>query len=199
MRAIEWEQWLQHQRDAHRKVVFTCTELANAAHAKPRSLSVALQRLVKAGVLVRYASGRYGLPGAVQAEDLLPALDSSAYITGLYALHRHQIITQNPTEITCFTARRHNRSRVRNTPHGRIVFMCVGRSIYSPPQDGVMASAEQALCDAAHIYARRGLKLSTLVSLKNRCRLTPKPLKARLLKYPPAVQQEIKELLQQNT
>ena len=177
-------------------MVFTSTELANTAGASPRSLSVALQGLVKTGVLVRSAAGRYGLPGAVNLEDLVPTLDTSAYITGMHALYKRQAITQTPTEIICFTTRRHNRSRIRNTPLGRIVFVCVGKSVYSPPRNGVVASAEQALCDFVLVCRKRGVRAVSLVSFRNLDRLNRKVLRAHLSKYPDAVRREVTGLLQ---
>jgi hypothetical protein len=53
-------------------------------------------------------------------DDIAASLDTSAYITGMAARYRHQMVTQVPGEIRCFTKRRHNRSRVRNTSLGRL-------------------------------------------------------------------------------
>ena len=197
MRAIDWHKFLQGQRDEHRKVVFTTSELANAAGSDPRSLSVTLQRLVARGVIHRYAAGRYGLPGAVGPEDLVPLLDTSAYITGMYALYRHRIVTQAPTEITCFTNRRHNRSRIRQTPVGRIVFMCVTAPLYAPPKGTVIASAEQALCDFVHLCRKRGITASDIVTFRNQDRLDHQALRDHLARYPRTVEREVDRLLAQ--
>jgi hypothetical protein len=195
MRAIDWHKFLQGQRDEHRKVVFTTSELANAAGSDPRSLSVTLQRLVSRGVIRRYAAGRYGLPGAVGPEDLVPLLDVSAYITGMYALYRHRMVTQVPTEITCFTSRRHNKSRVRQTPVGRIVFVCVTAPVYAPPQGTDIASAEQALCDFIHLCRKRGISATDLVTFRNQDRLDRQVLSDHLDRYPQTVEQEVNRLL----
>lgn len=195
MKAIEWLKLLQWQRDHHKKVVFTTTELANVAQADPRVLNVMLQRLMKQGILTRYAAGRYGLPGAVEPEDLIPTLDSSAYVTGMYALYRHGLITQAPTEITCFTNRRHNRSRVRTTPFGRVVLICASPPVYAPPPTGVLASAENALCDFVYVCRRRGVKVCNLVTLRNTDRLDRKQLKARLNSYPISVRRDVEQIL----
>ena len=198
MRALDWQRFFQQQRDEHRKVVFTTAELANVAQASPGVLNVALRRLVKQGVLARYAAGRYGLPGAVSPEDLVPTLDTSAYVTAMYSLYRHQIITQAPTEITCFTNRRHNRSRVRKTPFGRIVFVCVESAVYSTPRDGVMASGEQAFCDFIHVCRKRGVRASSLVTFRNMDRLDRQALAGILIRYPVAARREATRLLAKN-
>jgi len=197
MRVIDWHRFLQGQRDEHRKVVFTTSELANVAGIDPRSLSVALQRLVSRGVIHRYTAGRYGLPGAVTPEDLVPLLDISAYITGMYALYRHRMVTQSPTEITCFTNRRHNRSRIRQTPVGRIVFVCVTAPLYAPPQGTPIASAEQALCDFVHVCRKRGLAAADLVTFRNQDRLDRRDLRDHLARYPGTVEREVNRLLAQ--
>ena len=198
MRALDWQGFFQQQRDEHRKVVFTTAELANVAQASPGGLNVALRRLVKQGVLARYAAGRYVLPGAVSPEDLVPTLDTSAYVTAMYSLYRHQIITQAPTEITCFTNRRHNRSMVRKTPFGRIVFVCVESAVYSTPRDGVMASGEQAFCDFIHVCRKRGVRASSLVTFRNMDRLDRQALAGILIRYPVAARREATRLLAKN-
>lgn len=195
MRAIDWQSMLQRQREEYRKVVFTRTELANLAGARPESLGVALQRLVKKGVLVRYASARFGLPGAVAPEDLVPTLDSSAYLTGLYALYRHRLVTQTPTEIVCFSRRRHNRSRVRQTTLGRMVFICVGSEGYAMPREGVLAAPEQALCDYVFLCRKRGVAAASLVTFRNLDRLDAQVLDATLPRYSATVRQEVAQIL----
>ncbi|MDY0148504.1 MAG: hypothetical protein RBT03_00275 [Kiritimatiellia bacterium] len=195
MRAIDWQSRLQRQREEYRKVVFTRAELANLAGAQPESLSIALQRLVKKGVLIRYASARYGLPGAVAPEDLVPTLDSSAYLTGLFALYRHRMVTQMPTEIVCFSRRRHNRSRVRQTPLGRIVFICVESAVYAMPQEGVLAAPEQALCDYVFLCRKRGVAAASLVTFRNLDRLDSSVLDATLPRYSATVRQEVARIL----
>ena len=196
MRAIDWQQFFQKQRDKHAKVVFTITELANVSALDPRSLKAALQRLVERGVIQRYTKGRYGLAGAVSIEELVPSLDPSGYVTGMYALYRHQLITQAPVEITCFTNRRHNRSRVRVTPLGRIVFVCVTVSIYQYPQESVFASPEQSLCDFVYMCRKGGVVPSDIVTFRNLDRLNTDTLRICLQRYPASVRHEIERLLE---
>lgn len=195
MRAIDWQGMLQRQREEYHKVVFTRAELANLAGAQPESLGVALQRLVKKDVLVRYASARYGLPGAVAPEDLVPTLDSSAYLTGLFALYRHRLVTQMPAEIVCFSRRRHNRSRVRQTPLGRMVFICVESESYAMPRDGVLASPEQSLCDYVFLCRKRGVAAASLVAFRNLDRLDSRVLDATLPRYSATVRHEVARIL----
>ena len=191
MKAIEWQQFLQGQREQHNKVVFTATELANVAACNGNSLRVTLQRLVAMGVLERYAAGRYGLPSVATAEDIVSSLDNSAYITGMYALYRHQLITQAPAEILCFTNRRHNKSRTRVTSCGRVVFVCIAGKVYSPPQNDIIAGPEQALCDFVYSCRKRGVTATDIVTFGNLDRLDSEQLRLCLLRYPKSVVKEV--------
>ncbi|MFC1461166.1 hypothetical protein ACFLQR_01435 [Verrucomicrobiota bacterium] len=191
MRAIDWQRVLQEQREEHGKVVFTATELANASARDWQSLKVTLQRLVARGVIQRYADGRYGLPGAVTVEDLVPSLDSSAYVTGMYALYRQQLVTQVPAEIHCFTSRRHNRSRIRATSVGRIVFVCITGSVYAHPEESVVTPPEQALCDFVYLCRKRRVASSDIVTFRNLRRLETKKVQAHLSRYPETVKREV--------
>jgi hypothetical protein len=195
MKAFEWQQFLQDQRERHSKVLFTATELANADGGSTGSIRVALQRLVARGVIQRYADGRYGLPGAVRIEDLVPSLDRAAYVTGMYALYRHHIVTQRPSEIRCFTNRRHNRSRVRTTPLGRIVFVCLTSAIYAPPGDSVIAAPEQALCDFVYECRRQRLPPDALVTFRNLDGLDRNRLTAVGSRYPKTIASEVARLI----
>ena len=195
MSAVKWIKFLQEQREQYGKVVFTVTELANAGGSKGTSIKVVLQRLVAQGIIERYSDGRYGQPGAATIEDLIPALDSNAYITGMYALYRHQIITQVPSEIRCFSNRRHNRSRIRRTTLGKVVFVCVIGSVYSYPGSSLITNPEQALCDFVYDCRRRRLRAVDLVSFRNLDRINISRLKKELQRYPATVGREISDLV----
>jgi len=196
MKAVDWQKTLQEQRDRFGKVVFTVTELSNLSGLGPRSLKVSLARLVERGIMQHYTKGRYGMPGAVRIEDLVPSIDPAAYVTGMYALYQHQLITQVPTEVLCFTNHRHNRSRVRVTPLGRIVFVCVTGSAYSHPQGDVVASPEQAICDFVNVCRKRGVFPSDIVTFRNLHRLDSHLLQGRLKRYPGTVRREMECLFQ---
>ena len=198
MKAIDWQKTLQEQRDKYGKVVFTVTELSNISALSAKSLKVSLSRLVERGIIQHYTKGRYGMPGAVRIEDLVPSIDPAAYVTGMYALYQHQLITQMPTEISCFTNHRHNRSRVRVTPLGRIVFVCITGSTYSYPQGNVIVSPEQAVSDFVHLCRRRGVSPSDIVTFRNLHRLDLGLLQAGLKKYPATVKREMERLLQRS-
>ncbi len=194
---MTWRQWhdfLDAQRRLHGKTVFTATELANVAGCSLNVLRTTLNRLVKDARMVRYAGGRYGLAEGVTIDALLASLDSSAYVTGLYALQRHNLVTQVVGEITCFTTRRHNRSRVRTTPLGRLVFVRVKSAIYSPPAEGVVAPPEQALCDFAYVTLRSGLLPQSLVTLRRMAALNRATLESVSQRYPLSVRRWLKEV-----
>jgi len=188
MRALEWVKFLEAQKTQHGKVLFRVAELANVSDRTPHALNVELARLMKKGIIARYATGVYGLPGAVTPEQLVGTLDADAYITGMFALYRHNLTTQVPTTITCFTNRRHNRSRVRNTPLGRVEFVCVSNRIYDRPSHGVaIAPPEQALCDFVHVTKRQSLNPASLDTFRGLNRLNRKRLARMARRYPASV------------
>jgi len=195
MKMLAWQQFFQEQRAKHGKLVFTVSELANAARTSPRVLNVGLSRLLKRGLIMRYAQGRYGAVGGVAPEDLLPLIDSSAYITGFCALQRHNLTTQVPSEITCFTRRRHNRSRERSSPLGKFVFVCVSPEIYARPKQGLIAAPEQALCDFFYLTRRQSLDAQSLVTFTNLGRLNARRLHRVLARYPQTVAEAVRGLL----
>jgi hypothetical protein len=195
MKAVDWMRYLQEQRETHGKVVFTVSELANVAAQEWPSLKVALQRHVEQGIMERYADGRYGLPGAVSAEDLIPSLDPAAYITGFHALHRYSLVTQAPRVVHAFTSRRHNRSRERVTSVGRIVFVCVSSSVYSFPAEGIVALPEQALFDYVYVLRRRSLHAASLVTFRNLDRLQRSVMSELAPRYPGTVRKQVREIL----
>jgi len=195
MKASEWQQSLQKYREHHGKVVFTPTELANiSGHSMP-VLKNTLMRLCKHGILQQYVPGKYGLPGAVQIEGLVSSVDTGAYITGLYALYRHGLVNQIPQRIHIFTNRRHNRSRVRKTEFGTLVFVCVRRPVYSHPEDSAMAGPEQSLCDFVCLLRRRGLSADSQVSFRELHRFDATKLERHLARYPKTVEGEVHRLL----
>ena len=198
MKAIEWQRFFQEQQDRYRKTVFTTTELANADSSSPASVKAALQRLVAHNIIERCTDGRFALPGTVTMEALIPTLDSSAYVTGMYTLYRRQLITQAPIEIHCFTRRRHNRSRVRNTSVGRIVFITVSANVYAYPTDSIFTGPEQALCDTIYLYRRRGLDASGLVTFRNLNKLNIQRLEKILSRYPKTTGRAVLRLLNDN-
>ena len=193
MKAIDWSRYLEEQRREQGKFLFTITELANVARTSIGNLNVELSRLRKYGVIERYARGIYGLPGINSPETLLSELDSHAYITSGSALFFHNLISQIPVQITSFTDRRHGAARVRMTPMGAYRFVSVRSPIYAPPEDGVIAGAEQALCDYVYLSRRAGADPKTQVSFRNLDRISPSRLSDFLNHYPGTVGRQIRE------
>ncbi len=194
MTSNQWRTCLQDQHRLHGKTIFTVTELTNMSGRSPHVLGVQLQRLCAQHVIERYAQGRYGLPDAVTPELLVEHLDPGAYITGAYALHRHNLITQVPVEITCFTNRRHNRSRIRTTPLGRLAFICVRPPVYSPPGQAPLASPEQALCDLVFLMRHKGLDARSQFTFRGLDRLDAQALARIVMRYPATVRVALREL-----
>jgi len=192
MKSRDWRNYLESQHRDHAKVLFTVTELANAAGTTRRAVNVELARLRRQGEIVKYAHGRYGLPRAVTVETLLAAIDSHAYITGSFALHTHSLITQMPTRITCMTDRYSPKGRERITPLGRFLLVCVRSRVYTPPEGGVVAGPIQALCDFVYLTRRAGGNPESIVTFRN---LKELALTDRILRrYPKSVQQAVYEL-----
>ena len=99
MKGNAWRKFLEEQRGRHGKVLFTVTELANAAGVSRTALNVELARLRRQEIIAKYAHGLYGLPDAVSPQALVSAIDSHAYITGHYALYEYGLLTQVSTTI----------------------------------------------------------------------------------------------------
>lgn len=187
MKTLEWQNFFAEQRARHGKVVFSVAELANAAQTTLHAVNTELGRLVRRRIINRYAHGRYGPAQGVNPEDILSAVDPGAYITGFYALFRCHLVTQVPTEVTCFTHRRHNRKPDRVTPAGKLRFICVPPSVYAKPADQVIAPAEQALCDFAWLNLRDGIDPQCLVTFRNLDALSHRRLNRTLGRYPEKV------------
>ena len=111
------------------------------------------------------------------------------------AIYQHGLVTQMPTEVTCYTNHRHNRSRVRVTPLGRIVFVCVTGSVYLYPKESVVTSCEHAMSDFVHLCRKRGIVPSDIVTFQNMDPLDPNELQSHLKRYPATVKRDMKHLL----
>ena len=187
MKTLEWQNFFAEQSAQHGKVVFSVAELANTAQTTLHTVNTELGRLVRRGIIHRYAHGRYGPAQGVEPEHVLPAVDPGAYVTGFHALHRRHLVTQVPTEVTCFTNRRHSRKSNRVSPVGKLKFICVPARVYAKPVDSVIAGAEQALCDFAWLNLRDGIDPQSLVTFQNLDALRLGRLKRTLQRYPEQV------------
>jgi len=195
VRANAWRKYLEQQRKQYGKVLFTRTELANVAHVSPAALNVELARLRRQEIIVRYAHGLYGMPDAVSPQFLVSAIDSHAYITGHYALYDCQMVTQMPVTITCFSDRRSPRAQERITSVGRLTFVCVRSSVYSPVREAAIAPPPQALCDYVYLSRRYGVEPEALVTFRNLERIRAEELAPILPRYPVSVQKHVERLL----
>jgi hypothetical protein len=191
MKTLEWQKFFSDQRAQHGKVVFSVAELANAAQTSLHAVNTELGRLLGRGIINRYAHGRYGPTQGVDPEDILSVVDPGAYITGFYALFRRHLVTQVPTEITCFTHRRHNRKSDRITPAGKLRFICVPPSVYARPEGQAIAPAEQALCDFTWLNLRDGIDPQSLVTFENLVTLSRRRLNKALRRYPEKVRSAV--------
>lgn len=195
MKAREWQRFMEEQRREHSKVLFSVTELANVGGVSRNAINVEMSRLRQQGVIVKYAHGCYGLPGVVTPEALLPAIDAHAYMTGSYALHVHNLVTQAPSRITCFTDRYSPRARERNTPVGRFALVCVRSRVYAPPPGSVLASPAQALCDVVYLMRREGAAPEGVLTFRNLTTLVTPEFESVLARYPVTVQRHVRNLI----
>lgn len=147
-------------------------------------------------IIVRYAHGLYGLPGAVSPQVLVPAIDAHAFITGHYASYGHNLVTQMPASITCFTDRRSPQAQRRITPLGRLDFVCVRSGVYFPAGDGAMASPAQALCDYVYLARRHGTAPESLLAFRNLAHICDAEFPGILARYPVSVRKHVERLLQ---
>lgn len=194
MKTLDWLSFFAEQRSEHRKVVFSVAELANAGQTTLHAVNTELGRLMRRGLITRYAQGRYGPSEGVTAEDILPEVDPGAYLTGFYALFRHHLVTQVPTEVTCFTNRRHHRRADRVTTAGKLRFICVPAGIYTKPVGHLLASAEHSLCDFIWLSLREGLEPQSLVTFRNLGGLSLQRLHKVLQRYPEGVRDTVASL-----
>ena len=193
MKALAWVRYLNEQRDRYGKTLFTVTEMANVAGASSTVMNVELGRLVKQGVVRRWATGLYGLPTGVTPASLATAIDSTAYVTAAWALAQYGYITQQPREIDCFTRRRHNRSRRRASAPGAFVFVTVSPRVYAAPAEGGMATPEQAFCDLFYVMRRRGLDPQTLYTFRKLDQVSFE--EGLFARYPQTVQRAIARMV----
>ena len=191
MKTLDWQNFFDEQRSSHGKVVFSVAELANVARTNLHALNTELGRLVKRGVIIRYAHGQYGPVRGVAPEDLVLQIDPGAYITGFSALFRHHLVTQIPSEVTCFTDRRHNRVTNRTTPIGTLRFIRVSAPIYAKPAERALVSGEQALCDFVWLSLRDGIEPQSLVTFRNLDSFSRRRLTHFLRRYPKNVRDAV--------
>ncbi|NQT92183.1 MAG: hypothetical protein HQ559_05430 [Lentisphaerae bacterium] len=195
MKARDWQLFFEKQRRNHEKVLFTVSELGNVSGSSRNTLNVELSRLMAQGIVVRYAHGVYGPPAAVSPEILIAYLDRRAYITGAHALGQHNLITEAPAIITCFTDRNSPRGRKRETAIGRFVFVCVRGRVYKLPEKGCLAGPEQALCDFVYMARRQGIRAMSQVTFRRLDSLDAHALEKAGKRYPATVRAEVSSLL----
>jgi hypothetical protein len=131
----------------------------------------------------------------VEPEQLLPAIDPGAYLTGFYALFRDNLVAQMPSEITCFTNRRHNRTSDRILTGWKLRFIRAPGRIYFKPADGLIAPPEQALCDFVYLNLRDSIEPQHLVAFLNLQRLNRRRLRNVANAYPHEVRIAVESVI----
>jgi len=194
MKMREWERTLSQLHNRSGKQFYRVAELANLAinHSKLRGIELA--RLVNAGLLIRYTHGIYGIPEATDVPQLAAVMDSHSYVTGEAALYHHGLMTQASTRKTCFTNRRHNRSRVRHTPLGIFTFCSVSSPVYTPPDKHEYAPPAQALHDFVFIMRQRGAEPESVATLRNLDMIEKAEMDTVAMRYPDTVRRQARAL-----
>jgi hypothetical protein len=100
-----------------------------------------------------------------------------------------------PTRITCFTNKRHGRSRIVSAGANTYEFVKPAAGIYNRPESGALAPCEQALCDFIFICRNRGVTAAQVVTLRNMVSLDRAILDRLLVNYPATVRGEVVRLL----
>ena len=199
MKTLEWQNFFAGQSEQHGKVMFSTAELANAARTTLHAVNTELGRLIKRGIVRRYAQGWYGPVQGVDVESILTAVDPGAYATGFHALFRHSLVTQAPTETTCFTNRRHNRKIKGNASMDRLRFIYAPEGIYARPAGRALASVEQALCDFVWLSLRDRVDPRSLVTFRNLDVLNVRRLERVMRRYSEPVRIAIGRIVDQGT
>jgi hypothetical protein len=195
MTAANWIALFRRQSRDFNKSVFTITELTALSQIARSSLLVQLSRLTKAGVFVRCGHGLYGAAERLP-EQVVGHLDAAAYCTGLYALFRHGFVTQLPAVVTCFTNKRHGRSRIMHTRPYAYEFVMPAARIYRPPAAGALASPEQAFCDFVYVCRNRGFSPAGVITFRKLAKLNKKEIIGMLENYPATVREEAINILE---
>ena len=169
--------------DRHGKVLFTVTELANAAGTSRAALNVELARLRRQEIIAKYAHGLYGLPEPYRCSLGPGNRLARIHHRPLRAL-RIRPCDPGAVTITCFTDRRSPRARERATPLGRLVFVCVRSGVYFPAVRRGDCSSSQALCDYVYLSRRQGTPPEALVTFRNLSRVRDVDFLRILARYP---------------
>ena len=80
-----------------------------------------------------------------------------------------------------------------------MVFVCVTGPVYASPDEGVVAQAEQAICDFVYLCRRRGIVSGDLATFRNLDRLDRDHLETHLSRYPNTVAREVDRILEQKS
>lgn len=121
-------------------------------------------------------------------------IDPGAYITGAEALYRYGHITQAVPVKTCFSNRRHNRSRERRTPLGTLVFVCVAPPVYYRPEESGYATPAQALHDFVFISRLHGADPEAIATFRNLDEIDESVMTAVGERYPESVRNHAREI-----
>jgi hypothetical protein len=79
---------------------------------------------------------------------------------------------------------------LRDTPVGRLRFVCIRSRVYNLPEKGHMAGPEQALLDFVYMARREGARAVNQLTLQSRERFDASELSRLAKRYPGTVRRE---------
>lgn len=158
-----------------REPIFTSAELAQATRASGVAVSKLLKRLDDEGTIARVMRGLWANPRHtlfspyIVVDQLEQAWRVPTYVSGISALHLHDMLSQIPREIHVVTA---DAREPRDTPVGRFVFHRLRPDLLEGTQAGdkwgrfAIATPEKALFDTLYLGLSHGVRWQSLPELE---------------------------------
>lgn len=134
------------------KEYFSLNDIRKIFHLKEGGLSVAVNRLVKSGEIIRLAQGIYSInPAKVNWEQLAIESYYPSYLSFEWVLAKYNILSQKPMHLTLATAKRSNRIK---TIQYDFIYHHLKKDLFwgYEQKDGVLiANKEKAFLDLAYL------------------------------------------------
>ncbi len=158
-----------------REPVFTSAQLARSTGASGVAVSKLLKRMDNEGTIARVMRGLWANPRHtlfspyIVVGHLAASWHVLTYVSGISALHLHDMLSQIPQEIHVVTA---TARPPRDTPVGRFVFHRLEPDLLEGTQAGdqwgrfVIATPEKALFDTLYLALTHGTRWQSFPELE---------------------------------
>ena len=178
--------WIKIFNDLRRKgiKIVHVSFLEAVSGLSPKSLSVALWRLERRGLVERVGRGWYCID-CCETWEIIRVVFPSAYLTLEWALHYHDILDQRVTTITLAWL-----GKTKTVKVGERTYELhrISRKLYFGFNDKMIAEPEKALLDTLYYRGKLPPELNLDLLDKNR-------LAKYSEKYPPRVRRKLKTLI----